>query len=735
MNHLASPTANGLLEPETSSRTIIFGGQAAPRESGVAQYLRIARRWKWVIIGAIAVGIAIALIATLLMTPMYSATTTMEIAREEARIVNVQGVQPQSSSVDQEFYQTQYGLLSSYSVAERVARQLNLAENRDFLQTFGVSDGEGLISDERPLDNSAAARARRLRDATEVLLDHVAVSPARMSRLVDLTFASPNPQLSVRIANTWTQVFIQTNIERRFEATAYARTFLEQRLAELRQRLDQSERQLVAYAANQQIININVPTENGVSGERPIATDELVAFNSSLAMARAQRIAAESAYREAISAGGATITGLNNAALNGMRQQRAEIAANHSRLTAQFGTEYPQVVSLAAQLREIDRSIATEERRVVAALRNEFDQARQREQALSNRVESLKGDLLDLRRRSIQYNILQREVDTNRSLYDGLLQRYKEIGIAGGVGTNNISIVDQAEVPERPSSPRPLLNLMLGLLIGSVAGAGMALALDQIDEAITDPNDMEKVLGVPSLGVVPRMKTDDPMAELQDRRSALTEAYLTIRTNLQFATPHGVPRTLLVTSTRAAEGKSTTSIALALMLSRQAKRVVIIDADMRSPSLHNELGISNEKGLSNVLSGNAAWHEVVRDSSLETVKAIAAGPHPPNAADLLSGPRLEALLADLLKNFDHVVVDSPPLLGLADAPLIASRVEGVVYVVESYGVQSRSAKLAINRLLNSGATVLGAILTKFVSKKAAYGYGYDYGYGYGQEET
>ena len=698
--------------------------------STLVRYGRIARRWKWVIMGSIAAGVAAALIVTFMMTRQYSATTRIEIAREEARIVNIQGVQPEAGTVDQEFYQTQYGLLKSRALAERVARELSLADNRAFLDQHGITDTPGSLVNERPLDNSAGARQERLARVVGLLLDKSSVSPLRASRLVDVTYTDPDPAVAARVANAWGRLFIQSNIERRFEATAYARNFLERRLAELRQRLDESDRALVGYASAQRIININTPSGNGVTGERPITADDLVAYNTALAEARNQRITAESVLR----GGAGAEQNVNNPTLGALRQRRAEVAAEHARLLTQFEAQYPAVEALAAQLRQLDRTIAGEERRVMTGLRSQVTQAAARETELAARVEALKTSLIDLRRRSIQYNILQREVDTNRTIYDGLLQRYKEIGIAGAVGTNNISIVDQARVPEGPSSPRPLINLLLGLMLGAGLGAALALALEQIDEAITDPGEMETLLGVPSLGVVPKVETGDPIETLQDRRSALTEAYLTIRTNLQFATPHGVPRSLMITSTHAAEGKSTTALALALVLARQGLRVLVVDSDMRSPSLHHRFKIGNEKGLSNILSGNARWNEVAQDAEFAGVKAITAGPHPPNSADLLSGPGLGTLLAELMGAFDHVIVDAPPMLGLADAPLVASKVGGVVYVVESFGVQSRSARIAINRLRNSGAHILGAVLTKFESKKAAYGYGYDYGYGYGNDK-
>lgn len=698
--------------------------------SPLSRYLRIARRWRWIILGSIAMGIAAALIITLLTTRQYSATVKLEIAREQARIVNVEGVQPQTTAVDQEFYQTQYGLLKSRSLAERVVRELRLTEDRAFLRLYNIGSSSASITSERPLDNSPAARQARQRQSADVILGHIEVSPVRLSRLVDVTYTSPDPALSARIANAWGQAFIQSNIERRFETTAYARTFLEGRLRDLRQRLDESERALVAYAADQRIINVTSSSAQGVVTERPITGDDLVAYNNALAVARADRIAAESALRR----GGQTAVIASNATVSGLRQRRAEAAAELARLSAQFGPAYPQVEALSAQVRQLDQSLGLEERRVGSTVQSAYQQAVGREQDLARRVEGLKGDLIDLRRRSIQYNILQREVDTSRSLYDGLLQRYKEIGVAGAVGANNISIIDLARVPTGPSTPRPLLNVLLGLLIGAVVGATGALALEQTDEAITDPEEMERALGVPSLGVVPLLLGKNPLEELQDRRSPITEAYLTIKTNLQFATPNGIPRLLLVTSTKAGEGKSTTALALATILVRQGLKVVMVDSDMRSPSLHGSLGISNEKGLSSVLSGNLPWNEVIQDTDVKGLKAIAAGPHPPNAADLLSGPWVDKLFAELSGAFDHVVIDAPPLLGLADAALLASKAGGVVYVVEAFGVHSRAAKLALDRLRGSNAHLLGVVLTKFQSNKASYGYGYDYGYGYGQSQ-
>jgi len=353
---------------------------------------------------------------------------------------------------------------------------------------------------------------------------------------------------------------------------------------------------------------------------------------------------------------------------------------------------------------------------------------------LRNRVRGLESELLNLRGRTIQYNIFQREVDTNRQLYDALLQRYKEIGVAGGVGVNNVSVVDRAQVPERPSSPNIPLNVAISLLLGLLIGAGAAVALEQVDQTISDPKELESALGLPLLGTIPKALSDDPVEELADPKTALVEAYLSAQTRLVFTTDHGVPRTLAVTSTRPGEGKTTTAYALARQLARSAgKRVALVDGDMRSPSLHHKFRVPAQPGLSNYLSGDedltSMLHEI--DSSL---MLVSAGPVPPNAAELLTGDRLKKLLKELSSRFDHVVVDAPPVMGLADTPLIASVSEGVIFVIESHATSATAAGVAVSRLRDSSARLLGALLTKFEPQKAqyGYGYGYDYGYGYGK---
>lgn len=721
------------LRPERDDARLTAGefGGGETEVPLLLRYFRIAVRRKWVIGSAVAAAFLLGLLITLLMTPLYTATATIEISRESNRVVEIKGVEADNNVGDLEFYQTQYGLLKSRSLAESVARDLRLDQNTQFFEMFGKSRSSIFAGK----TNTANDRKDRLRDATDILLDNVSVTPVRLSRLVAISFTSGEPQLSAQIANAWTAHFIQTNLERRFEATSYARKFLETRLEQLRQRLEQSERLLVGYAASQKIINLPsaTQTDGSTPPERSIVADDLSTLNSALGNATADMIRARSRLDSA--GAGTAAEALGNTAINGLREKRAELAGDYAKLLVQFEPEYPAARAIASQIAQLDKAIAREEGRVRSSLSDDYRASVARQEGLQTRVDGLKSGLLDLRRRSIQYNIYQREVDTNRQLYDGLLQRYKEIGIAGGVGTNNIAIVDAAQIPEKPSRPRMIVNLLLALALGLALGIAAAFALEQIDEAISNPEEVERKLRLPLLGTVPLAEGNAPMTDLADRKSAMVEAYLSVQTSLEFATSHGAPRSLSVTSTRPSEGKSTTAFAIASAFARARSRVVLVDADMRSPSVHNLLGFANDHGTSNYLAGSDDLASMIKPSELPSLSIMTAGPQPPNAAELLTGERFQQMIAKLLENFDHVVVDSPPVMGLADAPLIASRVEGVIFAVESHGIRSSMVRVALGRLAAANANILGVVLTKFQQQRAHYGYGYDYGYSYGSAKA
>lgn len=698
----------------------------------LSQYLRSALRRKWIIIATLIAFVATGLIVTLLITPQYFSAATIEISRESSKIVNVEGVEPDSAQFDQEFYQTQYGLLQSRALAERVVTDLKLFENYDFFEQFGAIADDDVFVDgklRRPL--TAEQRVEQTRKAANILLANIDVTPERGSSLVDVGFMSPSPALSARVANSWVENFIESSLARRFDATAYAREFLEKRLAEVKAELEESERNAVSYASRERLIGIpQAQLENGDGGgEVSLIASDLAAINRALSAAKADRLRAESRVNTSGN-GNATDLALENPAISGLRQKRAETAAELAKQLATFEEDYPTVVALRSQIEQFDASIKREENRVRDSIRNDYSAALEQERKLTSRLEQLKQGVVGEKNRGIQLNIYQRDVDTNRQLYDALLQRFKEVGVAGGIGVNNISIVDTARIPQAPAKPNLFLNLLIALFFGTVFAALITIILEHLDESVSDPSEVEAQLDRPLLGVIPKGQGDNLIEELVDPKSVLHESYLSLLTNLSFTTSHGVPRTLSVTSSRAAEGKSTTAYSIANLLKRSGKKVVIVDADMRSPSVHHNFLIKNDRGLSTYLSGDDNVSSLLHVVSDESPVVMTAGVSPPNAAELLSSDRFANLLETLQTDFDHVIIDSPPVLGLADAPLIARAVDGVLFTIESNTTRTRAARAAIDRLFSARANILGVVVSKFDDKQSGYGYGYGYSYDY-----
>lgn len=693
------------------------------------QYWQAVLRHKIAIAAIITACVALGIIVTLLMTPYFTSTSRIEISREQDKVTNVEGVTSSDGAAQNlEFYQTQYSLLESRSLAERVVRSRNLATRDEFFEIFDVEPDDSGILSAAPKAQTAAQRNERLKLATDLLQEHVSISPIRGSSLVDVNFESPSATLSSEIANAWIEQFIASNLDRRFNSTADARKFLEEQLAELKQRLEDSERSLSGYADNKEIITLSseqTPEGKTVS-QKTLASANLEALNAELAQATADRIIAESEARER----SGNKNALANTALNSLREERAKAQAEYAKLMVQFEPEYPAAKAIESQVSALNMSIAAEEARSRTGTSARYSEALERERKLRAQVDRLKGQFSGERRDSIQYNIFQREVDTNRQLYDGLLQRYKEIGVAG-VGTNNISVVDAAQPAERPSSPKLLLNVALAIFAGLGLAAAYVFVMEQIDQSVKDPADLKSKLGIAPLGSIPDLEKEDILASLADKKSVAWEAYLSIRTSLSFLTDHGIPRSFLLTSTRPNEGKSTSAFALAAVLASTGKRILLIDGDMRNPSLHQMLGIKNNAGLSNSLSGSDDLAQLVHQKTAFGFDAMTAGPIPPNAAELLSSTRMRDLVTQLSDTYDTVIIDAPPVLGLADIPLLADAVEGVIYTIEAGGVKMRGIQSAIQRVRSSRAHIFGGIVTKVQPQHSGYGYGYAYQYSYG----
>ncbi|MBP6079375.1 MAG: polysaccharide biosynthesis tyrosine autokinase [Xanthomonadales bacterium] len=699
-------------------------------EINLLDYWNILVKRRWTLIGLALLVMFAAFVNTLLTTPIFRAAATIQIDRETLNVVNVEGVTPQGATNDWEFYETQYQLLRSRSLAERVASQLRLGADPSMRQQTQPSPWSALLGSlfggqKKPEPaKPASAKVEDDRNYSGVIAGGLTIEPVRDSRLVNILYDSPDPQFAARVANAVAESFIATNLERRFDASSYAKGYLEDRLAQLKQKLEDSERELVAFAQKEQILSAN--------SNQTLIEQNLGELNSAVGQAQGARIRTEARWRQAQASRGAALPAemLEGSNIRPLQERRSTLQSSYQEKLRLYKPDYPEMKQLQAQMDEVDRQIAAEIEGIKATVKAEYDSALTQETLLREQLTQIKSETLDLQSRSIDYNILQREVTTNRELYDGLLQRYKEIGVAGGVSSNNISIVDRAQVPGGAYKPNMRRNLLIGLLIGLFLGVLLALLLEYLDDTVKTPEDIEKKLRLVHLGVIPKLGKDiTPTAALIDVRSGFAEAYRSVRTALQFSTESGVPAVLVITSTQPGEGKSTTAKSLARNFALLGKRVLLIDADLRNPSLHRVFDLDNSMGLSNCLSGAAKPGQCIHRVDQAGISVMLSGPLPPNPAELLAGPRMISLLTQASERFDQIIIDAPPVLGLADAPILGNLAKGTLLVVEAGRTRVGAVNTTIKRLLGARSRLIGAVLTKFDAKAAGYGYGYG-GYGY-----
>jgi polysaccharide biosynthesis transport protein len=689
------------------------------------EYWRILNKRKWLVVSVLVVCVALGAVYTLMKTPLYNSTVRLQIDRNVTKVVEGGNVAPLESS-GFEFLKTQYELLQSRTLAERVATSLRLGDDADFLDPKGfsiVGMFKGWVATGLTAREKGGRRVDRERQAAGIILENRAVTPVSGSRLVDISYSDPSPQRARRIAMALADAFIASNLDKRFQANAYAKAFLEDQTKHLKLRLEESEKQLLDFAQKEQIV--------AVKEKSSIAESNLASANATLGALVTERIKNEQLWRQVASTDAINMPQLlTNKVVEGLRDQRNALVTEYQEKLETFKPSYPAMVQITNKIEEIDRQIAHEVKTIKDSLKASYEASRSQEEEMKKQIEKLRGEALDLQKRSIQYNILKREVDTNRSLYEGLLQRQKEVDVAGGAGTNNVFIVDRAQVADAPSSPNVPRALLLSLALGLGVGVAAAYLLEQFDDTVRSAEEIERATGLATLGIIPKVENADRVgADLVDPRSPLAEAYRSLCTALQFTTDSGLPKTLYVTSTGPAEGKSLTSVAIARHFASMGLKVLVIDADLRNPSLHKKLGGDNALGLSNYLTGACTPPEAFQATDLPNLAFMASGPLPPNAADLLGNPRLHSLLSVGLDVFDLIVVDGPPVMGLADAALLSNAAAATVLVVGAGQARLSLLRSALKRLQFARAPLIGAVLTKYDAKAAGYGYGYSYGGG------
>lgn len=682
----------------------------------IGDLLRILSERRYIILGVAALGIVLGIIISLVMTPLYRATALLELNSPATQVIDeASGNNRNAQAVDsQEMLATQLGLLKSDSLARRVVQDLNLVSRPE----YGGSQG---------------TRQERVDRAAAALQTNTMVEGVKGSMLMRVSYVSPDAALASKIANALAAGYMASNLERRYDSSSYARDFLKNQLAATKLALENSERAVNGYAIESGIFRTpGQVAANGTTSEgATLAATNLTALNQALNDARIRRINAEQAYRS-----GGTQTGAAMTSGAPIREQRALLQAEYDEKAKLFKEDYPEMRQLASRIAALDRSIATESANAAggkrADLLADYRAAQSAEQQLAAQVSGFKQDVQSERGRSIQYNILQREVDTNRALYDALLQRYKEIGVAGGIGHSNVSLVDEAEPPRLPFRPDIPLNAAIGLLAGLALGIGLAVVAHLLFDNIVHPDDVRAKLGLPVLGVIPAEREGRQLFEaLDDRKSDVSEAYYSVRTSLRFANPDGPPHSLLVTSTRPGEGKSTTAYAIASTFARSGTRVLLVDADLRKPTFVSQQ--ADGRGLAYLLTSEEPLLQYVETTKTDNLSLLAVGRFTGSAAELLGSTRLQRVASEAQAHFDMVVFDGPPVLGLADAPLLGALAEKTLIVVESRQARTSAVGEMIRRLRASGTDIVGVVLTKMREDRGGYGYNY-YSYSYGAND-
>ena len=721
----------------------------------VLRYLDVVLRRKKIIIAFFAVVIVTALIGTFLSDPLYKATAKLEISLDNQRIVNFdQVVEFESNS--QEFYETQYLLLRSKSLAKEVANNMDLANHPEFSGSGkepnpiskvigGISGAISSIIDGAkslvvkapestvPTDPKLEELRKQDRLASK-FVRRISVEPVGDSRLVNISFEAHDRQLAAEAVNGLADGFIDWLLDRKVDATKKGRDFLKKQLAQSQINLESSEEELNKFAKANDIVSLD---ENMNNIYHTFST-----LNEALAEAQRVRLEKESLYNHVQNGNIESLPVIiNDGYIQGLKSEHARVKSEYSRMSATFKSEYPPLKELGAKVASLDSKIAEAESNVAASIESDYKAALKTERTLQTKYEEQKGLALDLNERSVQYNILKRDVESNKSIYESLLQRLKETEVASAITASHIQVVDYASVPLAPFKPNLKLNLLFAAFIGMFGGVCFAFFLEYLDNTVRTPEEVRDKLRLPLLGGIYELeKTEREMLPVEksfllDPRSHIAEAFRTIRTSIMLSTPGNPPQTILVTSCFPSEGKTTVSINLASSFAQAGSKVLLLEADLRRPRIGNILESKGE-GLSSYLTGNSSLDEVIKESDLPNLSILPVGALPVNPSELLGSEQMRDLIERLRDEYEYIIVDGPPSLGFVDAHLVSNIVDGVAVVVRAGSTPRKSIRELIDKLQSIRANLLGVIINGIELNQSGYYYkSYSYYYGGNDEDT
>ncbi len=739
------PGSNGNVEVLPSSAARFPTIELSPREPHLYDYLLILRKYQWTILSFLVAVVTIVSIATFRMKPVYVSSAKMEIDRENTNILPFQGADSYDYELDFDNYiETQSRILTSETMALLTIRSMSLDADPDF-------SGGG----ESDVIASGSLKNQQLPPQVAAFVGSLSVKRIPNTRLMEVTFESTNPQLAAKILNTHLENYIAQNYKSRYEATAAASKWLQEELNELSVRVRHSEDARIEYERNNQIWTLD--------DKNNVTTQRLGDLTRQLSDAQNDSLKRQALYEFAKSGALDAVPQLrDNPILQEMEKRRGDLSIQYADAVNQYGPNYPKVKRIQAQMKELDGQMTRERTGIVLQLESDYREAKQHEELVSKALDDQKAEVNVMSGKMIQYNILKREAEANKALYDSLETKLKEAQIASGLKSSNIRIVDPAMVPSTPSRPAKTRNIALALLAGLVGGIGLALLREYLDNTVKTPDDVETLARLPSLAVVPAfmgntisMKksglSDATSGNGHEKRielvaqhlpkSQMSEAFRALRTSLLLSRPDHPPQVILVSSALPREGKTTVAANLAVTFAQLGDSTVIVDADLRKPGVSRLLNLGTGKyaGFSSYLAGVSSLELVtVPHPLIPNLSAIPTGPLPPNPADLLSSHRLVEAIAELRKKYKFVVIDSPPVMAATDAVIISVQVDGVLLVVRS----GETPKVAFTRtrdlLTNVKSKLLGVVLNAVDSSAPDYYYSYryyPYSYGYGPQES
>jgi capsular exopolysaccharide synthesis family protein len=711
-------------------------------------YWNAISKRRWLVLSCLLIVFTTVAIGTFKKKPIYEGKTLIEINPEQPNVLNFKDVL-QVSSVDIDAYRgTQYEILQSRSLAEHVVDELKLYRDPEFYKghlLFGLiqsnPDRVPKASDPDPPDRSMNA----YRNTVSNFISNIDVSPVRRSNLVEVSFYSENPEMAARISNELCNAYIWQNLQVKWDETTKASEWLSNKLVGLKAKLEKSDDALQAYARANSIIF--------VEEKQNLVNERLKQLQEEFTKVQTIRFEKESQYNLVQAGRVQDLPGiLDNKMIQDLSVEMAKLQRDYADQMATVKPEYPKAIAIKKQIDAMQGAIDRQKKSLAQNIVDSYRSALTNEKYLGQELDAQKKVVNDIDEKSIQYNILKREVDTNKQLYEALLTRMKEATVSAGVQASNIRIVDAAEVPKGPVKPRVFLNLALGLMLGVALGIGLAFFQEYLDNTLKTADEVERLLRLPSLGLLPDCLgngkgggeelavashgNNGVAPALQTGREPI-EAYRTLRTSILLSA-NPVPKMLLITSALPSEGKTTVTVNLGATLASLGSKVVIVDCDMRRPCCHRSTGVENRPGFVRCLTGHVGLADAILPvPGVPNLSVIPCGPIPPNPAEVLSSPLTVDLLRRLRSEFEYVLLDSPPLLTVSDSRILSTLTDAVVLVTRAYSTPFDLVRRARGLLYNSGARILGVALNSVnAHKQGSSGYGlyrYGYGYGYGYE--